>query len=70
MTHFSKVNKAIDAHICQYGVIKGIIRPYPSLLCSICGGREAVEIIISREEMTYHNDNLRKEINYVRRNYL
>jgi len=45
----------MDAHICQYGKYPGCIRKYPSGLCSLCGGRYAVEVSISEENIDRYN---------------
>ena len=47
----------IDAHICQMGT-KGYIRKFPSVVCSLCMGKQAVELKMSEDDIDKHNKEL------------
>ena len=55
----------MEAHLCTGGYSGHYkcrrVRPYCSLLCSICTGKGAVELEMSREEIDEYNKKLMEE---------
>jgi hypothetical protein len=50
----------MKAHICQGGtLIKGFIRKYPAVLCSMCKDpSEAIDVEMNEEDIDEHNRKL------------
>ena len=48
----------MEAHVCQGSIHKGKIVPYPSFLCSMCMGKNAVEVDMSKESIEAYNQKL------------
>ena len=55
----------MEGHLCQGGdKSKGFIRPYPSILCSLCMTKNAVEINdISEKQIKEYNDKVKEKRN-------
>jgi len=51
----------IEAHLCQNGNIEGYIRKYPSIFCSICMSRNAVDLVMQEKDIDSYNEKLMKE---------
>ena len=51
----------IEAHACYNGKVPGIIRTYPSALCSICMGKGAIEVTAQPSFIEEYNRKLRKD---------
>jgi hypothetical protein len=52
----------MEAHVCQKGLVSGTIRPYSAVFCSFCGGRGAVDVEMSEEDIAEYNAKRRPEI--------
>jgi len=50
----------IDAHLCQGGNIKGLIRKYEAILCSLCGARKAVDLVMAEKDIDNYNKKKKK----------
>lgn len=51
----------IEAHLCQSGNIKGYIRKYPSIFCSICMARNSVDLVIQEKDIDSYNKKVIEE---------
>lgn len=45
----------MEGHICQGGKYPGMVRKYPSIVCSMCMGRYAVEVDMDEERIDDYN---------------
>jgi len=54
--------KLVDGHICNGGGrIKGWIRKYPYILCSLCHGK-SIDVKMKEESIDAYNQNLLEKI--------
>ena len=59
------MKEMIEGHICNSPYIdakrNGYIKTWPSVVCSQCMMHNAVEVVMSKEDVDEHNSKLRKQ---------